>query len=144
MDGWPQFSDAIVDYYFNKKLAYQYIKRSQQDIILMFKEPADGFLELVSCNDTQFDKELSYEVLDADGSELHISSTAVSKADSVTTFCKLPVQKESRRFLIIKWETAGNKYCNHYLLGKPFFDFEWYKKCLAEFEAIDNPPQSRI
>lgn len=29
LDGWPQISDAIVDYYYVKKLAYHYIKRSQ-------------------------------------------------------------------------------------------------------------------
>ncbi|MGN1346590.1 MAG: glycoside hydrolase family 2 protein, partial [Eubacteriales bacterium] len=27
IDGWPQISDAIVDYYYDKKLAYDYIKR---------------------------------------------------------------------------------------------------------------------
>jgi beta-mannosidase len=28
IDGWPQFSDAVVDYYFGKKLAFDYIKRA--------------------------------------------------------------------------------------------------------------------
>ena len=32
MDCWPQISDAVVDYYFCRKLAYFFIKRSQQDI----------------------------------------------------------------------------------------------------------------
>ena len=39
MDGWPQFSDAIVDYYFNKKLAYYYIRRVQQPVCVMVDEP---------------------------------------------------------------------------------------------------------
>ncbi|MDR1174162.1 MAG: hypothetical protein LBK83_01660, partial [Treponema sp.] len=29
IDGWPQFSDAVVDYYYNKKLAYYYLRQSQ-------------------------------------------------------------------------------------------------------------------
>ena len=39
LDGWPQVSDAVVDHYFCKKLAYNYIKRSQQPVCLMFDEP---------------------------------------------------------------------------------------------------------
>ena len=39
MDGWPQFSDAIVDYYFGKKLAYWYIRRVQQPVCMMVDEP---------------------------------------------------------------------------------------------------------
>ena len=27
IDGWPQISDAVVDYYYNKKIAYSFIKR---------------------------------------------------------------------------------------------------------------------
>lgn len=42
IDGWPQFSDAVVSYDFIKKLAYYYIKRVQQDLCLMFDE-IDGW-----------------------------------------------------------------------------------------------------
>jgi len=38
IDGWPQMSDAIVDYYYEKKLAYDFIKRSQRDFIIMLDE----------------------------------------------------------------------------------------------------------
>ena len=39
MDGWPQISDAIVDYFFTKKLAFDYLKQSHQDICLILCEP---------------------------------------------------------------------------------------------------------
>ena len=42
MDGWPQFSDAIVDFYFNKKLAYYYIRRVQEPVGVMVDEPGTG------------------------------------------------------------------------------------------------------
>ncbi|MGI6459653.1 MAG: glycoside hydrolase family 2 protein [Candidatus Hydrogenedentales bacterium] len=35
LDGWPQFSDAVVDYYFGKKLAYWYIRRVQPPVCVM-------------------------------------------------------------------------------------------------------------
>ena len=28
LDGWPQMSDTVVDYFFRKKLVYSYIKRA--------------------------------------------------------------------------------------------------------------------
>jgi beta-mannosidase len=39
LDGWPQFSDAVVDYYFGKKLAYHYIRRAQQPVCVFISEP---------------------------------------------------------------------------------------------------------
>ncbi len=53
LDGWPQISDAVVDYYFDKKLAYEYIKRSQQPICFMLDEPENGKCVLYGVNDTQ-------------------------------------------------------------------------------------------
>ena len=49
IDCWPQFSDAIVDYYFGRKLAYHYLKRVQQPVCLMVTEPEnyiDDFLKI--------------------------------------------------------------------------------------------------
>ena len=53
IDGWPQFSDAIVDYYFGKKLAYHYIRRVQRPVCVIVGEPGPGkYLPVVVCNDT--------------------------------------------------------------------------------------------
>ena len=38
IDGWPQFSDAVVDYNFHKKLAFFYLRQSQKPFILTFSE----------------------------------------------------------------------------------------------------------
>jgi len=38
LDGWPQFSDAVVDYYFAKKLAYHYLWRAQRPLLLCLSE----------------------------------------------------------------------------------------------------------
>ncbi len=52
IDGWPQFSDAVVSYDFIKKLAYHYIKRVQQDLCLMFDEIDRWNIRLHASNDT--------------------------------------------------------------------------------------------
>ena len=38
IDCWPQFSDAVVDYYYTKKLAFPYIRNVQQPVLLLLRE----------------------------------------------------------------------------------------------------------
>ena len=70
LDGWPQFSDAVVDYYWEKKLAYYYIKRVQEPLCLMVRELNDWSAELVMGNDSCSDFEGTYRVLDGDTKEI--------------------------------------------------------------------------
>ena len=51
-DCWPIISDAIVDYYYRKKLAYNYVKASQTDICAIVTEAESGNHKLVLVNDT--------------------------------------------------------------------------------------------
>ena len=61
IDGWPQISDAVVDWYGVKKLAYEYIKRSQRMFCLMCDEPdSDGNIALFSVNDYASPIEFEY------------------------------------------------------------------------------------
>ena len=38
LDGWPQFSDAIVDYNYVKKMAYFTVRRIQKSVMFMFPQ----------------------------------------------------------------------------------------------------------
>ena len=70
IDGWPQFSDAIVDYYFGKKLAYHYIRRAQRPVCLVIGEPGPGkYLPVVVSNDSYRPAQVRYQVWDAGGAE---------------------------------------------------------------------------
>ena len=64
VDGWPQISDAIVDYYYCKKLAYHFIKRSQEPVCLMISETKAEDLILVGANEYLEDKTVKYTVTD--------------------------------------------------------------------------------
>ncbi len=80
IDGWPQFSDAVVDYYFRRKLAFYYIKRVQQPLILSMREPANWNLELVSVNDAGAEAELDYTVTElTTGEVVHSARATVPK-----------------------------------------------------------------
>ena len=41
LDCWPQISDAVVDYYFHKKLAFYYIGRVQQPVCMVCRRAGE-------------------------------------------------------------------------------------------------------
>ena len=51
-DGWPILSDAVVDYYFEKKLAFHYLQRVQRDVQAICCEEEQGKHAVVMVNDT--------------------------------------------------------------------------------------------
>jgi beta-mannosidase len=128
IDGWPQISDAVVDYYFEKKLAWYCIRRAQQPVCLMFREPAGWFQELVAVNDTRNDVEVTYRVRDVDTGQVLVEGRRVAVADGVTVLGKVPYSATAKRFYLIEWEGPRGKGVNHYMAGNPPFDLATYKR----------------
>ncbi len=127
MDGWPQFSDAVVDYYFEKKLAYGFIKNVQKDVCVSLTEP-DGWQQLVVLlNDTPRDAFLQVRVTDIDTLECVFSGAGVARADASTPIGAIDYPRNRQRMLQITWtgEAAGE---NHYLSGEPPFSLSDYRR----------------
>jgi len=135
MDGWPQFSDAIVDYYLRKKLAYDFIKVSQQPVCLMLREPLDWQQEIVACNDTREDIALEYEVRDADSGDVVGRGKTMARGDAVTVVDRIPFSMGEKRFYLLEWETPSGRGRNHYLAGNPPFDLETYRGWLRRLQT---------
>ena len=133
IDGWPQFSDAVVDYYFSKKLAFDYIKNSQQPLLIGIREPEiDGIQhQLVAVNDSSVALTGDYVVYNGDTME------EVAKGEFAideNTLQKLPIVKlKNGEIYIIKWTCNGKEYFNHYQAGIPPFDSEKYLRVMGEF-----------
>lgn len=141
MDGWPQFSDAVVDYYFVKKLAYHYIKRSQNPVCMIFDEPVNNKLLLYAVNEFHTDMPLSYTVKDMTSNKTVSQGEAVAKAAASTLACKLPVENGEKHFYFIEWTLNGQKYSNHYMTNIIDIDYKEYmgyiEKCgYAQFEGF--------
>lgn len=142
MDNWPQFSDAVVDYYFCKKLAYSFIRRSQQPLCLMMDD-RDGSLRLYAVNDQMEACRLTYCITEADSGKRVAGGECVAEADASTALDMLNDDGQ-QHFYAIAWETEkGEKGVNHYLQGKPQFDYNWYMQCLRnigldEFEGFEG------
>jgi len=135
-DGWPQFSDAVVDYYFRRKLAYDFIKRCQQPLMLALREPSHWRQELVACNDNGQEVEVEYTVVDVDTSEVLLQGRATARADAVTALGQIPVSDTRQRFYVITWNGTSCGVVNHYLAGSPAFDLGTYKDWLARAYQI--------
>jgi len=134
IDCWPQISDAIVDYYFSKKLAYWYIKRVQEPFCVMITEPEGWWVKIVGVNDTPVKKEGNYKIYDADTKEdLSWGGFSVSPYGK-KIFDRIGVSRGEQRLFIIEWEIDSETFSNHYLLGNPPFNLAQYKEWL---KALD-------
>ncbi len=140
LDGYPTHSNAVVDYYFVKKLAYYFIKRSQQPLALMFDEPKGNSLSLYAVSELNCDKKVSFTVTDITKNQQLVSKTVTVKKGDSFVVCKLKNIKD-KDFLLISYEYDGLKFSNHYMCNMPNIDFKSYmsdlkKAGLDDFEGF--------
>jgi beta-mannosidase len=127
LDGWPQMSDAVVDYYFVKKLAYRYIKNSQAPFTVAADEMQNWGLPIYLCNDTRDIKRGHLKIWDADTEEILFERDFEAGANRSTPITKLPLFYSEKRLLIFDWTLDnGEVGRNHYLTGFPPFSLEKY------------------
>ena len=114
IDGWPQLSDSVVDYYHVKKLAWYYVLSSQQYVCLIMNETEHG-VELWAVNDTNMDEELTYSVENVDADEQVFYGSIKLKANSVEYLGERP--KSMNAFFNIEWN--GQNVCgkNHFFIN---------------------------
>lgn len=128
IDGWPQVSDAVVDYYYTKKLAYSYIKRSQAPVCLMFSEPEDGKITLVGVNDREKEASVKYKVTNVTTGKALAEGEAQIGTDSVCDILKTEVEPEEHTMYLIEWELDGKRHKNHYYTNLRDVDYSSYKR----------------
>jgi beta-mannosidase len=136
IDGWPQFSDAVVDYYGGKKLAYHYIRRVQAPVCVMIGEPGPGkYLPVVIGNDSLADVQVRYRVWEAGGETLAEGKLRVP-ANQNWQAARIRAFASDRQLLLIEWETGGERFGNHYLVGSPPFSLSQYRVWLPAIAAL--------
>jgi beta-mannosidase len=140
IDGWPQFSDAIVDYYMGKKLAYHYIWRVQRPISVIVGEPGPGkYLPLVVSNDTRCPAEVRCRVWDADSDETVVEGTFTVPANQNWQVGRIRTYASDQRLYLIEWDVGGHQVGNHYLAGSPPFSLQRYQGWLPAIAALARP-----
>ncbi len=136
LDGWPQFSDAVVDYYFGVKLAYHYIRRVQQPVCVMIGEPGPGkYLPVIIGNDSLSDATVSYRIWEPGGETLAEGKVS-APANQNWQVSRVRTFAGDRRLLLIEWEIEGARFGNHYVVGMPPLSFAQYRDWLTDIAAL--------
>ena len=133
LDGWPQMSDAVVDYYFTKKIAYDYIKRSQAPFAVIADEISNWGLQIYACNDTLQKKRGYLTVKDACTDEIIYRGDFIAAINTSTKVVKLPTYYSEQKILIFEWEIDDKRGYNHYLCGYPSISLEMYKAVMKKY-----------
>ena len=144
LDGWPQMSDAVVDYYFTKKLAYHYIKRSQAPFVIAADEINNWELTLYACNDTLEKKTGQLTVRDALTEEILWQGDFTARENASTPIARIPTYYSAQKILIFKWEANSEEGFNHYLCGYPPSAWRYTKRFLRITDCEENYVFTRI
>ena len=122
-DGWPQLSDAVVDYYGGKKRAYYALKAAQQDQIVCLVDDHtawavnDALRPVKGC--AKFSDAATGDIL-LDAGEFEIPSNGKLALGSVPF--------SGQGVVLIDATLDGKPYTNHFLYGEPPFDWREIKR----------------
>jgi beta-mannosidase len=129
-DGWPQISDAVVDYYGNRKIAHEAVRRAQSDVLVILGEPEGGSQRIVAVNDTAADVILEVMVT-ADGASL-LRSAATIPANARVELGWIG-SGDAFRVIEIDWSGTVRPGRSHYLGGRRPFDLH---RTIAAYRAL--------
>ena len=136
LDGWPQISDAVVDYYFEKKLAYYYIRVSQQPFALMVDEYFDHGYTVYAVNDTLNTTAGEYEISDILTGDILSAGTFSVKPNESLALGKIRMYCSEKKMLLLKWTVDGKCSYSHYLCGQPPFSLSFYRSCFEKLKPL--------
>ena len=103
IDGWPQFSDAVVDTYFGKKLAYHYLWRIQRPVCVIVGEPGpDKYLPVVARHDPRDLVEVRCRVWDADSGATVAEGTCAVPANQNWQVARIRTYASDRRLYLAR------------------------------------------
>ena len=138
IDCWPQFSDAVVDYYFVRKLAFHYLRRVQRPLCVMVREPENWHADVVVSNDSREGREGSLCVADADTGDVTFEADFRVEANANLTVGRFRASRGVQRLFLVTWRAGQEEGANHYLLGAPPFALGRYRLWLPSIAQLDG------
>lgn len=132
LDGWPQTSEALADYYFERKLGFTYVRRSQESLCLMLREPKDGKLEIVIANEFLTEKHAHYRVTDLKTDVCLAKGDASVAANDLSVVGAVDFEPQGNRYYLLELDCEGVHRINHYVSGDIPFSAEEYERLLKK------------
>ena len=138
IDCWPQISDSVVDYYFNKKVAFHYIKRCQNPQ-LCFMTPMEGWdYSVFASNHCHEESEIKVTVTDGDTGEVVFNTTAMMDPDETRKIGAISGIISEQRLFVIKYEANGKCFANHFITGFPAYKAEDMMRWFEIIRKLDS------
>ena len=131
-DGWPQLSDAVVDYYGGRKLAYYSIKNAQQDQIVCLLDDHIAW----AVNDALRPIRGSAKFVDA-ATDRVLLDVAEFEIPSNGKLALGRVPFSGQGMVVINAILDGRQYRNHFLYGEPPFDWSRVKNLTLKSSVIE-------
>jgi beta-mannosidase len=134
LDGCPQISDAVVDYYYGKKIAFEAIRRVQDDILICAEKEQEQ-LNLYLVNDRLVKHRVKYEV-ELNGEVIREGDVIVPPNSSIL-LDQLESTGNAAAMFILRAQVENKAYINHYFDGVPPFDYEKISKLFKAIYDMD-------
>jgi beta-mannosidase len=131
-DGWPILSDAVVDYYNSKKMAYFFIRQVQHNACVMVGDANSGKHPVIAVNDTRGEKSGNVVIRDADTGEILLSAVFDIPANGSNIIGFIPQQLKKQSMWLIEYSFGDDKNTNHYLAGKAPFKLQDYQRWFSK------------
>ena len=136
IDGWPQISDSVVDYYFRKKLAYHYIRRSQQPFFICCTEPNPWDSLITAVNDTPETVTGTFTATSEYGEV--ISGEYQLEPFARKTLGSFRAPRAQNTLWLFSWDGSCGRGTNHYIAGNIQMDLQWYLERLDKIAGLDG------
>jgi beta-mannosidase len=133
-DGWPIVSDAIVDYYNTKKLAFHYVQRAQRDVQAICCEASAGQHSIVVVNDS-LRHVRGHLAIRREGGEPNLLELAFEvEPNGKTHIGELPHPPEAEMWHL-DWSTdQTGPFASHYLAASGPINLDQYKEWMKQIE----------
>ena len=140
IDCWPQFSDAVVDYYGKRKLAYHFIRRLQQDVAVIVCEPDAWKRRIVAANDSRLPRSGRCRITESGSGKTIFETEFRLEAGTVAELGALEGSSTAQELWLLEWNlTDGTRGVNHAVTGYPRFDYRRFRdEWLPAIAALDN------
>ncbi len=125
-DGWPTISDAVSDYYGNKKKSYFALKAAQQTVLAMISESH----RLLVVNDSREPANGRVKVTDAATGAVVFDGEYSAPANGVLDLAYVPWSGQG--VFKIAYTAPGGTFRNHYLYGQPPFAWDAFSKWMKD------------
>lgn len=135
LDGWPQFSDAVVDYFYTKKLAYFILRNAQQPVYFMLDEPVNGVSRVVGANEHRHDVATRLKITNTETGELLLEVNTSLPANAAISVGTVAVDSIPAIYLL-EWDGTDGVHRNYYLGGKPPYSFQWYTDRMRRIDFL--------